>query len=37
MIKYLSILSSIILALSLTVCGAAFECNRTGNDNDIPQ
>lgn len=33
--KYLSILCSIILALSLTACGAAFEGNRTGNDNEF--
>lgn len=33
--KYLSILCSIILALSLTACGATFEGNRTGNDNEF--
>lgn len=33
--KYLSILCSLILVLSLTACGAAFEGNRTGNDNEF--
>lgn len=33
--KHLGILCSLILALSLTACGVAFEGNRTGNDNEF--
>lgn len=33
--KHLGILCSLILALSLTACGADFDGSRTGNDNEF--
>lgn len=33
--KYLGILCSLILALSLSACGADFDGSRTGNDSEL--